>query len=78
MLTVFVEASVRRHPIENPDLPLDELMARWPATVPVFIAHRMLCVGCLIAPFHSVVDACAEHAVDENAFRAALLRVIED
>lgn len=32
--------------LEDPDLPLADLMTRWPQTIPVFIRHRMLCVGC--------------------------------
>ncbi|WP_349362896.1 MAG: DUF1858 domain-containing protein [Roseitalea porphyridii] len=65
------------HPIDNPDLPLDKLMARWPETIGVFIDHRLLCIGCLIAPFHTVVDACREHGVDEDTLRADLHRAIE-
>jgi len=57
---------------EDPDLPLADLMAAWPATIPVFLRHRMLCVGCLIAPFHTIADACAEYGLDEDAFTAEL------
>ena len=34
----------------------------------------MACVGCPIAPFHTVADACAEYALAEGRFRAALAR----
>lgn len=51
---------------------LDELMQQWPETIPVFIKHKMLCVGCLVTPFHSVIDACAEYGLDTNAFMAEL------
>ncbi|WP_281826290.1 DUF1858 domain-containing protein [Jannaschia rubra] len=54
--------------IDDPDLRLDELMTAWPQTVPVFLSHRMLCVGCMINPFHTIVDACAEYGLDEAAF----------
>ncbi|HET9069812.1 MAG TPA: hypothetical protein VFN28_14300, partial [Amaricoccus sp.] len=30
------------------------------------------CVGCPIAPFHGVRDACAQYGLDEAAFRAEL------
>lgn len=46
------------------DMPLSEVMARWPQTIRVFIDRRMHCVGCPIAPFHTVVDAAAEHGLD--------------
>lgn len=54
--------------IDDPDLPLADLMARWPETIPVFIRHRMMCVGCLVVPFHTVLDACAEYGLDVNRF----------
>lgn len=59
--------------IVDTDMPLADLMTRWPKTIPVFVRHRMLCVGCLISPFHTVVDACAEYGLDEDAFVAELL-----
>lgn len=65
------------HPdLHDPDLTLQDLMAVWPETVPVFLRYRMLCVGCVITPFHTVVDACADHHVDEPAFRAALAAAV--
>lgn len=62
--------------VDDPDLPLADLMSIWPATIPVFMRHRMLCVGCLIAPFHTIVDACAEYGIDEEAFSAELRAAI--
>lgn len=58
--------------LDDPDLPLHALFARWPQTVAVFLARHMLCVGCPISPFHTVIDACAEYGLDETAFRADL------
>jgi len=54
--------------LDNPDLTLADLMTLWPETIPVFVRHKMLCVGCLISPFHTVTDACAEYDLDEAAF----------
>ncbi|GGC23217.1 hypothetical protein GCM10011363_44630 [Marivita lacus] len=54
--------------LDDPDLPLDDLMARWPETIPVFIRHRMLCVECLVSPFHTVTDACGEYGLDVDRF----------
>ena len=58
--------------IDDPDLPLASLMDRWPAVIGVFLRHRMLCVGCPIAPFHTVTDACREYGLDEKTFLAEL------
>ncbi|WIY24124.1 DUF1858 domain-containing protein [Parasedimentitalea psychrophila] len=55
---------------------VSEILARYPQTVPVFLKYQMLCVGCLVAPFHSIEDACLEHDLDEDAFRADLTTAI--
>ncbi len=47
----------------DPDLSVDEVMRRWPATIAVFIRHRMACVGCPAGAFHSLADGSAEHAI---------------
>ncbi|MGB7240569.1 MAG: DUF1858 domain-containing protein [Sulfitobacter sp.] len=48
------------------DLSLVDMMDRWPQTIEVFIRNKMLCVGCSIAPFHTIHDACVEHDLDEQ------------
>lgn len=65
-----------RSTVIDPDMPVDEIMRRWPATVGVMIRHRMLCVGCPIGSFHTVTEACAEHEVEEEAFVRELLAAI--
>lgn len=57
----------------DPDMPVDEIMRRWPATIRTFMRHRMLCIGCPIGVFHTVADACAAHGLDQDAFEAELL-----
>lgn len=57
----------------DPDMPVDEIMRRWPATIRVMIRNGMLCIGCPIGSFHTVAEACLAHAVDEAAFSAELL-----
>jgi hybrid cluster-associated redox disulfide protein len=56
----------------DPDMPVDEIMRRWPATIRVMIRNGMLCIGCPIGSFHTVAEACLAHAVDEAAFSAEL------
>lgn len=53
------------------DSVVGDVMGRWPATIGTFLALKMGCVGCPIAPFHTVKQACREHAVDQDAFLAA-------
>ena len=60
--------------IENTTL-VDDVMRRHPATIRVFLDFRMGCVGCPIACFHTVDDACREHDVDRTTFLTTLRRV---
>ena len=57
----------------DPDMSVDEIMRRWPATIRVMIRNGMLCVGCPIGTFHTVAEACVAHEVDETTFTAELL-----
>ena len=60
----------------DPDLTLGELMETWPETICVFLAHRMLCVGCLVNPFHSIADACREYDLNQSDFVQELMDAI--
>jgi hybrid cluster-associated redox disulfide protein len=63
---------MKRHALDDPDMTLDLMMSVWPDTVAVFLRHKMLCVGCMVNPFHTVIDACREYGLDEQVFRAEL------
>ena len=63
--------------LDDPDLELDVLMTLWPETIHVFLRHHMLCVGCVISPFHTVIEACREYGLDETAFRAELRQAVQ-
>ncbi|MGJ8626351.1 MAG: DUF1858 domain-containing protein [Sulfitobacter sp.] len=62
--------------LDDPDLALDQLMTFWPETITVFLRHKMLCIGCMVSPFHTIVDACIEYGLDEQLFRAELYQAI--
>ena len=62
-------------PIGFDDL-VNDVMNDWPATIRVFLDFKMGCVGCPIACFHTVDDACGEHHVDRDAFLKALREVV--
>jgi hybrid cluster-associated redox disulfide protein len=47
---------------------VDDVMRDSPKTIRVFLQHKMGCVGCPIASFHTVDDACREHAIDRDVF----------
>lgn len=62
-------------PIGFDDLVAD-VMKEQPAAIRVFLDFRMGCVGCPIACFHTVDDACTEHRVDRDTFLKALRDVV--
>lgn len=64
---------MRKPSLDDPDLPLADLMTQWPETIPVFIRHKMLCVGCPVSPFHTVADACAAYHLNEEVFLSELM-----
>jgi hybrid cluster-associated redox disulfide protein len=68
---------MEHRPTIDPDMPVDEIMRRWPSTIAVMIRHGMLCIGCPIGGFHTVSDACREHGVAEAVFLAELAAAIE-
>jgi len=57
--------------IQADDL-VDDVMSGEPRTIRVFLAFRMGCVGCPLACFHTVEDACREHHLDREALLSAL------
>jgi len=58
-------------PIESDDL-VEEVMRSHPTTIRVFLDFKLGCVGCPIASFHTVDDACVEHSVDCRLLLKAL------
>ena len=63
---------MKRTRLEDPDLVLNDLMTQWPQTIPVFLRHRMACVGCAVNPFQTVTDACVAYGIDPDDFYAQL------
>ncbi|WP_374304271.1 DUF1858 domain-containing protein [Ferrovibrio sp.] len=56
----------------GPDDIVDDVLHRRPAVIRVFLDHRMRCVGCPIACFHSIEDACRAHGIPPDPFLSAL------
>jgi hybrid cluster-associated redox disulfide protein len=64
---------MRKDAQPNADMAVDEVMRRWPSTIRAFLDFRMRCVGCPIAAFHSVDEACEEHDIDADVFLPKIL-----
>ncbi len=42
---------------------VQEVVERHPQTIAIFVRHRLQCVGCLIAPYHTIADSAREYAL---------------
>lgn len=62
--------------IHNLDLSVMDIMDHWPETLSVFLHYNMLCIGCSVAPFHTIEDACIEHGLDIETVRNELNAII--
>ena len=56
------------------DMTVAEIMSRWPATISVFMAYKMHCIGCPIAIFHTLAEAAREHRLDLTRLTTAVRR----
>ena len=56
----------------TPQTTVDEAMQRCPALIRVFLDFKMRCIGCPIARFHTLEEACHDHEVCSKDFMAAL------
>ena len=62
-----------RDPIQLADN-LQDTLDRRPATVRVFVARRMACPGCSMAPFETVADAADAYHLGRDELLADLRR----
>ena len=41
----------------TPDLLIEDILDRWPATIALFLENRMACVGCSLSAFDTLEEA---------------------
>jgi hybrid cluster-associated redox disulfide protein len=57
---VHVDHMDSAHPQLTKHNTIAELLATYPAAARILVAHRMHCVGCDIAAFETIADACVD------------------
>ncbi|MFN7165995.1 MAG: DUF1858 domain-containing protein [Pannonibacter sp.] len=60
------------------DTILDDLMATYRVTIPLFIHRKLMCIGCPIARMHDVRQACSEHGIPLSEFLQDINETISD
>lgn len=61
----------------DPETPVSELMERFPQTIPVFLRHRMACVGCSMNQFETVGSAAQIYGLESGALIGELHAAIQ-
>ncbi len=59
----------------HPALTVAQIVSRVPRAGSAFIARGMACVGCAMAPFHTLCDTAATYGLDLAALLAELKRL---
>jgi hybrid cluster-associated redox disulfide protein len=57
-------------------LTIQDVMDRWPQTIPVFLKHRLTCVGCSMAGFGTLDEAIRLHGISAAPFLAELRQAV--
>ena len=60
------------------ELSVNDIMVRWPSTIPVFLALGMKCVGCPVGRFHSFAEAAAAHGAQFELIESAIEATISE
>jgi len=63
--------------LNDPDMPISEVMKRWPQTIRVFLHYNMKCTGCMVNPFHTILNACQEYGLCPEQFELELIQVTD-
>jgi hybrid cluster-associated redox disulfide protein len=45
-----------------------EILDRWPEVIPIFLNHKMACVGCSLADFMTLEDALDIYHLNKESF----------
>lgn len=70
-MSVVVEGRVLK------GLVVAEVLSRWPQVIPVFLSHRMACVGCAAAPFETVAEVAGIYGLPLDSFLDELLEAMK-
>ena len=49
------------------DMPIGDVVQKYPQTIEVFLRHGLMCFGCAIARFENVEQGAMAHGIDVDA-----------
>ncbi|MBW2992707.1 DUF1858 domain-containing protein [Candidatus Woesearchaeota archaeon] len=59
------------------DMPIGEVVNKYPETIGVFMEHGLHCIGCAAAHFENIEQGCEAHGIDADKLIEDLNKVIE-
>jgi len=62
----------------TPDLSMDEILDRWPGTIPLFLEYRMACVGCSMSAFDTLEEALSVYNLPQEDILHSLNEKVEE
>jgi hybrid cluster-associated redox disulfide protein len=60
-----------------PHLTISAILERWPEVIPIFIKHKMACVGCSLADFMTLEDALEIYQLEKEPFIEQIKEAIQ-
>jgi len=60
------------------DMPIGQIVERYPATIPVFLKHGLMCIGCALARFENLEQGALAHGIDVNGLLTALNEAVAE
>jgi hybrid cluster-associated redox disulfide protein len=58
------------------DMPIGQVVQKYPKTVEVFLRHGLMCFGCAIAQYENVGQGAIAHGIDAEALIEDLNAVV--
>ena len=75
---VLVILTIMNYPSDLfPRMSVSELLYRYPMCIPVFLGHRMACVGCSMAAFDTIADAANHYGLAVELLLEELRGVVQ-
>lgn len=60
------------------DMPIGQVVEKYPQSIPVFLAHGLMCFGCAIARFENIEQGASAHGIDVDALINDLNKAISE
>ena len=61
----------------SPQLTISDILERWPEVIPIFINHKMACVGCSLSDFMTLEDALEIYHLEKEPFIEQIKQAIQ-